>query len=52
MKAHRDPQHGDCVAHHENPEVDRVLSENPRYATVEKFLGAGARIARDRNPRR
>jgi hypothetical protein len=37
---------------HENPEIDRVLSENPRYATVEKFFGAGARIARDSNPRR
>jgi hypothetical protein len=24
---------------HENPEIDRVLFENQRFATVEKFLG-------------
>jgi len=37
---------------HENPEIDRVLSENRRYAIVEKFFGAGARIARATDPRR
>jgi len=37
---------------HENPEIDRVLSEHPRYAIVEKFYGAGARIARETDPRR
>jgi hypothetical protein len=37
---------------HENPEIDRVLFENPRFATVEKFYGAGARIARATDPRR
>ena len=37
--------------HHENPEIDRVLWENPRYATVEK-IGAGARVARASDPRR
>lgn len=37
---------------HENPEIDRVLFENPRFATVEKFYGAGARIARSTDPRR
>jgi hypothetical protein len=37
---------------HENPEVDQVLFENTRFATVEKFFGAGARIARDTDPRR
>lgn len=37
---------------HENPEIDRVLSENERFATVEKFFGAGVRIARATNPRR
>ena len=30
----------------ENPEIDRVLFENTRFATVEKFYGAGAKIAR------
>ncbi len=38
--------------HHENPEIDRVLFENPRFATVEKFYGAGAKIARSTDPRR
>jgi hypothetical protein len=37
---------------HENPEIDRVLFENERFATVEKFYGAAAMIARDTNPRR
>lgn len=37
---------------HENPEIDRVLFENPRFAIVEKFYGAGAKIARSTNPRR
>ena len=37
---------------HENPEIDRVLFENRRFATVEKFFGAGARIARSSDPRR
>lgn len=37
---------------HENPEIDRVLFENPRFATVEKFHGAGAKIARSTDPRR
>ena len=37
---------------HENPVIDRVLFENPRFATVEKFFGAGARIARSSDPRR
>jgi hypothetical protein len=37
---------------HENPEIDRVIAENERYATIEKFYGAGARIARAADPRR
>ena len=37
---------------HENPELDTVLFENDRYATVEKSFGTGARIARETNPRR
>ena len=37
---------------YENPEIDRVLIENERFATVEKFYGAGAKIARATDPRR
>lgn len=37
---------------HANPETDRVVSESPRSATVEKFYGNGARIARESDPRR
>lgn len=37
---------------HENPEIDLVVSENERFAVVEKFYGAGARIARASDPRR
>jgi hypothetical protein len=33
-------------------EIDRVLFENRRFATVEKFFGAGARIVRSTDPRR
>lgn len=37
---------------HENPELDRVLSENPRFATVEMFSIVGVRVARASDPRR
>jgi hypothetical protein len=37
---------------HENPELDRVISENERFATVDKFYGVPARIARAADPRR
>ena len=37
---------------HENPEIDRVVTENERYATVEKFYGAPMQIARATDPRR
>lgn len=37
---------------HENPEIDLVVSENERFATVDKFYGAGMRIARASDPRR
>ena len=39
------------AVNHENPEIDRVLFENARYATVEKIFG-GAKIARATDPRR
>lgn len=37
---------------HENPEIDVVVTENERYATVAKCFGVAARIARARDPRR
>jgi hypothetical protein len=36
---------------HENPEIDRVVEENERFATVDTFCSA-ARIARATYPRR
>lgn len=37
---------------HENPEIDRVVAENERFATVEMFYGQPARVARITDPRR
>ena len=37
---------------HENPELDRVVAENARFATVEKVYGPSLRIARSTDPRR
>jgi hypothetical protein len=37
---------------HENPEVDRVVSENERFAVVEKFLTMPRRVALETDPRR
>ena len=37
---------------HENPEIDRVVEENERFATVEKIQGGPRRIARETDPRR
>jgi hypothetical protein len=37
---------------HENPEIDRVVVEHDRFATLEKFDMAGAKIARAPDPRR
>lgn len=36
---------------HENPEIDRVVAENTRFATVDVLM-AGGRIARAADPRR
>ena len=40
------------AVNHENPEIDHVVRENARFATVEKFYGTGTRIARQTDPRR
>lgn len=37
---------------HENPEIDSVITENERFATIEKSFGAPSRIARESDPRR
>ena len=37
---------------HENPEIDLVVEENERFATVDKFHGPAMRIARVTDPRR
>ena len=37
---------------HENPEIDRIVEENERFATVDKFHGGPRRIARETYPRR
>jgi hypothetical protein len=37
---------------HENPEIDSLVMENERFATIEKSFGDAARIARATNPRR
>jgi len=37
---------------HENPEIDSVITENERFATIEKSFGMASRIARASDPRR
>jgi 3,4-dihydroxy-2-butanone 4-phosphate synthase len=47
-----DGTHFAIAINHENPEIDRVISENERFAVVEKFLAMPRRMAHDANPRR
>lgn len=37
---------------HENPEIDRLVSENRRFAVVEKYLVEGRRMSLQSDPRR
>jgi hypothetical protein len=37
---------------HENPEIDQLIEENERFATVETFHSSAVRIARATDPRR
>lgn len=46
-----DGTHFALAIDHENPEIDRLLGENGRFAIVEK-LGEAARMAQESNPRR
>jgi hypothetical protein len=39
------------AVNHENPEIDRVLGQNDRFAVSEKLPGAGERRARATDPR-
>ena len=39
------------AVNHENPELDRVVTENDRFTVVEKWLREAAGIARRTNPR-
>lgn len=47
-----DPTRFALALNHENPEIDSLISENERYATIEKSFGAASRIARAADPRR
>jgi len=47
-----DATHFAIALNHESPEVDRVVSENARFAIVEKFLEMPRRLARETDPRR
>jgi hypothetical protein len=40
------------AVNHENPEIDCLVAENARFATVDQCYGSGARIARESDPRR
>lgn len=46
-----DGTHFALAIDHENPEIDRLLGENGRFAIVEK-LGEAARMAQESDPRR
>ena len=47
-----DGTHFAIAINHENPFVDRVVSETERFAVVAKCFRAGRRIAGEHNPRR
>jgi hypothetical protein len=46
-----EPTHFAIVPGHEVPDVERVLSQNERFAIVEKAAPAAARIAVEEDPR-
>jgi len=47
-----DATHFAIAPDHENPEFETVLSQNDRFAIVEKVLEMPRRIARDTDPRK
>jgi hypothetical protein len=40
------------AVNHENPEIDVLVAENVRFATVQKWLGLARSMANDSDPRR
>ena len=44
--------HFAIATNHENPELDRVVSEHGRFAIVQKTLAVAVRLARETDPRR
>jgi hypothetical protein len=47
-----DPTRFVRALNHENPEIDTVIAENDRFATIEKSFGAASLIAHASDPRR
>jgi hypothetical protein len=47
----RESTHFAIALDHENPEIDRLVSEHQRYAVVQKTLAMAVRIARETDPR-
>jgi 3,4-dihydroxy-2-butanone 4-phosphate synthase len=47
-----EPTYFAIAVNHENPEIDRVVSENERFAVVEKFWEMARRMVRETDPRR
>jgi len=48
----KDGTHFAIAIDHENPLIDRVISENGQFAVVQKCFHAGRRMANESNPRR
>ena len=46
-----DATHFVIVRHHENPESERVIEENERFAVVETVTGEATKLARRSDPR-
>lgn len=46
-----DATHFAIYPNHENPEIEAVVSQNDRFAVVEKLLEMPRRMARDTDPR-
>ena len=46
-----DPTHFAVAPGHEFPDIERVLSQNARFAVVEKVAPAAAKVAVERDPR-
>ena len=47
----KDGTHFAIAVDHENPEIDRVIGQNERFAVVEKWFGQSKRISEATDPR-